>query len=37
MTAHPEVDYGRVVAEAPLVIDFRAATREINADNLIRL
>lgn len=31
------VDDERVVVEAPLVIDSRAATREISADNLIRL
>jgi hypothetical protein len=37
VTAHGEVDYERVVAEAPLVVDFRAATRGINAENLIRL
>ena len=32
-----EVDYARVVAEAPLVVDFRGVTRGIAADNLIRL
>jgi UDP-N-acetyl-D-glucosamine dehydrogenase len=37
ITAHPEVDYERVVAEAPLVVDFRGITRGITADNLIRL
>ncbi|MGH2953591.1 MAG: nucleotide sugar dehydrogenase [Solirubrobacterales bacterium] len=37
VTAHPEVDYERVVAEAPLVVDFRGATRGITADNLVRL
>jgi UDP-N-acetyl-D-glucosamine dehydrogenase len=37
ITAHPEVDYAQVVAEAPLVIDFRGATRAIAAENLIRL
>jgi UDP-N-acetyl-D-mannosaminuronate dehydrogenase len=37
VTAHPEVDYERVVAEAPLVVDFRGVTRGITADNLIRL
>jgi len=26
-----------VVAKAPLVIDFRGVTREIEADNLLRL
>src|ERR687892_262885 len=29
VTAHPEVDYERVVAEAPLVVDFRGITRGI--------
>jgi len=37
ITAHGEVDYERVVAEAPLVVDFRGATRGIAAANLIRL
>ena len=37
VTAHAEVDYERVVAEAPLVVDFRGATRGIEAENLIRL
>jgi UDP-N-acetyl-D-glucosamine dehydrogenase len=37
ITAHPEIDYERVVAEAPLVLDFRGVTREIRAENLVRL
>ncbi|MQA73114.1 MAG: nucleotide sugar dehydrogenase [Solirubrobacterales bacterium] len=37
VTAHPDVDYERVVAEAPLVVDFRGATRGIEAAHLIRL
>jgi len=37
ITAHGEVDYERVVADAPLVVDFRGATRGIAAANLIRL
>lgn len=37
VTAHPEVDYARVVAEAPLVVDFRGVTRSIDAANLVRL
>ena len=37
VTAHGEVDYAKVVAEAPLVVDFRGVTRGIAADNLIRL
>jgi UDP-N-acetyl-D-glucosamine dehydrogenase len=37
ITAHPSVDYGTVVAAAPLVVDFRGVTREIDAANLIRL
>ena len=37
VTAHPGVDYAQVVASAPLVIDFRGVTREIEADNLVRL
>ncbi|HET8814944.1 MAG TPA: nucleotide sugar dehydrogenase [Solirubrobacterales bacterium] len=37
VTAHPDVDYERVVAAAPLVVDFRGVTRGITADNLVRL
>jgi UDP-N-acetyl-D-glucosamine dehydrogenase len=37
ITAHPEVDYERVVAEAPLVLDFRGVTRGIQAEHLVRL
>jgi UDP-N-acetyl-D-glucosamine dehydrogenase len=37
VTAHPEIDYERVVREAALVLDFRGATRGIVADNLVRL
>jgi UDP-N-acetyl-D-glucosamine dehydrogenase len=37
VTAHPEVDYERVVAAAPLVVDFRGITRGIEAANLVRL
>ena len=37
VTAHPGVDYERVVATAPRVLDFRGITRGIEADNLERL
>jgi UDP-N-acetyl-D-glucosamine dehydrogenase len=37
VTAHPEVDHERVVAASQLVIDFRGVTREITAENLVRL
>jgi len=37
VTAHADVDYGAVVAAAPLTIDFRGVTREIEAPSLIRL
>jgi UDP-N-acetyl-D-glucosamine dehydrogenase len=37
VTAHPDLDYKRIVAEAPLVLDFRGVTREIEAANLVRL
>ena len=37
VTAHPDVNYEQVVAAAPLAIDFRGVTREIEAENLIRL
>ena len=37
VTAHPDVDYEQVVAEAPLVLDLRGVTRGIEAKNLVRL
>lgn len=37
VTAHPELDYEEVVATAPLVVDFRGVTRDIEAKNLVRL
>jgi UDP-N-acetyl-D-glucosamine dehydrogenase len=37
VTAHPGVDYERVVAAAPLVLDFRGVTRGIEAGNVERL
>jgi UDP-N-acetyl-D-glucosamine dehydrogenase len=37
VTAHPEFDYEQIVAAAPLVVDFRGVTRDIDAPNLIRL
>ena len=37
VTAHPELDLEALVAAAPLVIDFRGVTREIDAPNLVRL
>jgi UDP-N-acetyl-D-glucosamine dehydrogenase len=37
VTAHPEVDYERVVREAALVLDFRGVTRGMRAENLVRL
>ena len=37
VTAHPEVDHERVVAEAPLVLDFRGVTRGSSAHNVVRL
>ena len=37
VTAHPGLDVQRVVAEAPLVVDFRGVTRGIEAPNLARL
>jgi UDP-N-acetyl-D-glucosamine dehydrogenase len=37
LTAHPELDYPALVAAAALFVDFRGVTREIVADNLIRL
>ena len=37
VTAHPEIDYERVVREAQLVLDFRGVTRGTAAPNLVRL
>jgi UDP-N-acetyl-D-glucosamine dehydrogenase len=37
VTAHPELDYERVVRGTTLVLDFRGVTREIRAENLVRL
>jgi UDP-N-acetyl-D-glucosamine dehydrogenase len=37
VTAHPGLDVERIVAGAPLVVDFRGVTRGIEAPNLIRL
>jgi UDP-N-acetyl-D-glucosamine dehydrogenase len=37
VTAHPQLDYERVVSEAAQVIDFRGVTRGIAAENLVRL
>jgi UDP-N-acetyl-D-glucosamine dehydrogenase len=37
VTAHPGVDLPGLVERAPLVVDFRGATRGIKADHLIRL
>jgi UDP-N-acetyl-D-glucosamine dehydrogenase len=37
VTAHPDVDFEAVVAAAPLTVDFRGVTRQIQAENLIRL
>ena len=37
VTAHPGIEYGEVVAAAPLTIDFRGVTREIESPKLTRL
>jgi UDP-N-acetyl-D-glucosamine dehydrogenase len=37
LTAHPELDYAAVVEAGALVVDFRGATRGIEAENLILL
>jgi UDP-N-acetyl-D-glucosamine dehydrogenase len=37
VTAHPELDYQRVVDDSALVLDFRGVTRGIEAANLVRL
>ena len=37
VTAHPDIDYAAVVDAAPLTIDFRGVTREIESSKLVRL
>jgi UDP-N-acetyl-D-glucosamine dehydrogenase len=37
VTAHPTIDYQRVVDDSSLVLDFRGVTRGIEASNLVRL
>ncbi|MEA2480515.1 MAG: UDP-N-acetyl-D-glucosamine dehydrogenase [Thermoleophilaceae bacterium] len=37
VTAHPQLDKQRVVDTAPLVVDFRGVTRDIQAAHLVRL
>ncbi len=37
VTAHPSIDYQRVVDESQLVLDLRGVTRGIEAANLVRL
>jgi UDP-N-acetyl-D-glucosamine dehydrogenase len=37
VTAHPEIDYEKLVSDAQLVLDFRGVTRGISATNLVRL
>ncbi len=37
VTAHPGVDYERAAAVAPLLLDFRGVTRELDAPNVERL
>jgi UDP-N-acetyl-D-glucosamine dehydrogenase len=37
VTAHPSLDYAAVAAATPLLVDFRGVTRDIEADNLVRL
>ena len=37
VTRHPELDVDAVVAGAPLIVDFRGATRGITAPNVVRL
>jgi UDP-N-acetyl-D-glucosamine dehydrogenase len=37
VTAHPELDYPALAAAAPLLLDFRGVTRDIDSDSVIRL
>lgn len=37
VTAHPELDYSKVVAEAPLILDLRGVTRGMESSKLTQL
>ena len=37
ITAHPDVDFGAVVARASLLVDLRGRTRGMQADSIVRL
>jgi UDP-N-acetyl-D-glucosamine dehydrogenase len=37
ITAHPDVDFAKVVARAPLLIDLRGRTRGVRAESVVRL
>jgi UDP-N-acetyl-D-glucosamine dehydrogenase len=37
VTVHPELDFREVVSVAPLVVDFRGVTRDLESANLLRL
>jgi UDP-N-acetyl-D-glucosamine dehydrogenase len=37
VTAHPDVDFGAVVARAPLLVDLRGRTRGMHDDSIVRL
>jgi UDP-N-acetyl-D-glucosamine dehydrogenase len=37
VTAHPDLDVDLLLARAPVVVDFRGATRGVEAPNLVRL
>jgi len=37
VTHHPGLDFDKVLATAPLVVDFRGVTRGKTAPNLVRL
>ena len=37
VTAHPQLEYQRVVSDSALVLDFRGVTRGIESPNLVRL
>ncbi|HEY7891924.1 MAG TPA: hypothetical protein VIC05_06915 [Solirubrobacteraceae bacterium] len=36
-TAHPKVDYDKVLTNAPLIVDLRGTTRRTQVENIIRL
>jgi UDP-N-acetyl-D-glucosamine dehydrogenase len=37
LTAHPGIDYGALIDQVPLLVDFRGVTRGVNARHVVRI